>query len=195
MLIALAIVGGVALVAALWGIGIYNSLVRARNAVKEAWAQIEVQLKRRHDLIPNLVETARGYMQHEAGTLTAVTEARTAAIAARGPAETARAETRVAGALGGLFAVAERYPDLKANQNFLSLQTELGATENRIGFARQAYNDAVAAYRNARETFPNSVLAGSFESAEFFKLDDASEGAAPRVDFASTRSAPAPPRA
>jgi LemA protein len=179
----LLIVLGIIVAVGAWLVAIYNGLVRARNEVRNAWSQIDVQLKRRHDLIPNLVETAKGYMQHEAGTLESVTKARTAAMSARGPVDAARAESAVTTALSGLFAVAERYPDLKANQNFLALQEELSSTENRIGFARQAYNDAVTQYNNQREVFPNSLLAGAFERAEVFQLEDTADRAVPQVKF------------
>jgi LemA protein len=177
------IVLGLLVAAAVWLVSIYNGLVRARNQVRNAWSQIDVQLKRRHDLVPNLVETVKGYMQHEAGTLEAVTAARTAALRARGPAEAGQAETALSSALGSLFAVAERYPDLKANQNFLALQEELSSTENRIGFARQAYSDAVTHYNNQREIFPNSLLASAFDRAEVFELEDKGDRAVPQVKF------------
>jgi LemA protein len=167
---------------------VYNSLVRLRNAVKEAWAQIDVQLKRRYDLIPNLVETVKGYMVHERQTLEAVTQARAAAAGA-GPdvARRAQAEGGLTAALGRLFAVAEAYPDLKANQNFLALQEELTSTENKIGFSRQYYNDSVMHYNNKTQMFPSNVLAGvfGFKPAEFFELPQAEEREAPKVKFSS----------
>lgn len=164
---------------------LYNRLVILRNQVKNAWSQIDVQLKRRHDLIPNLVETARAYMAHERETLEGVTAARQAAAAAKGMSQVMQAETRLEGALAHLFALAENYPDLKANQNFLALHEELTTTENRITFARQAYNDAVMSLNNAIGTFPSSVVAGmfSFASEPFFTLGDAAERVAPRVNF------------
>ncbi len=177
------IVIGVIVLVVLWFIGIYNGLVRARNESKNAWSQIDVQLKRRHDLIPNLVETAKGYMKHEAETLEKVVQARNLAAAARGPAEAGRAEGALGAALSGFFAIAESYPDLKANQNFLSLQEELASTENRIGFARQAYNDAATTYNNKREVFPANLVAGSFQPAELFELKDEVQREAPKVKF------------
>jgi LemA protein len=161
----------------LLAVGVYNGLVTRRNAYKNAFAQIDVQLKRRYDLIPNLVETAKGYLKHERGTLEAVVAARNgAATAARAAASSpgdptamqalGGAEGVLAGALTRFMAVAEAYPDLKANQNMMSLQEELASTENRIAFARQAYNDAVMDYNNARETFPGVLLAGGFPAAQ-----------------------------
>src|SRR5437667_567315 len=149
----------------------FNGLVRRRNQVDNAWSQIDVQLKRRYDLIPNLVETVKGYAAHERGTFEAVTNARANAINATGPAQQAQAENVLSGALKSLFAVAEAYPDLKANQNFLSLQEELTSTEDRIAYARQFYNDSVLNYNNAIQTFPRNVLARNFNFAkrEFFE--------------------------
>jgi LemA protein len=148
--------------AILYAIALFNRLVRRRNQVENAWGQIDVQLKRRYDLIPNLVETVRGYAGHERGTLEAVTRARTQAMAASGPAEQAAAENALSGALKTLFAVAESYPELKANQNFLALQEELSDSENRIAYTRQYYNDAVLAYDNATSTFPANLFAAMF---------------------------------
>ena len=153
---------------------IYNSLIRSRNRVDNAWSQIDVQLKRRYDLIPNLVETVKGYAAHERQTLEAVTSARANAINAQqggNVAQQAQAENALSGALKSLFAVSEAYPDLKANQNFLQLQEELTSTEDRIAYARQFYNDSVLNYNNAIQTFPRSVLAGmfNFEKREFFE--------------------------
>ena len=169
----------------LWVVGTYNGLVRVRNAVKNAWAQIDVQLKRRHDLIPNLVETAKGYMRHERETLEAVTKARNLAAQAAGAGEASRAEQGLSSALGQFFLVVERYPDLKANQNFLALQEELASTENRIGFARQFYNDQVMQYNNRIQVFPASLIAGMFHFIlmELFELQAAEEREAPRVQF------------
>ena len=151
----------------------YNGLVKTRNRVDNAWSQIDVQLKRRHDLIPNLVETVKGYAAHERGTLEAVTNARANAINAssQGVAEQAQAENVLSGALKSLFAVAEAYPDLKANQNFLQLQEELTSTEDRIAYARQFYNDSVLNYNNRIQTFPRNVIANSFnfQKREFFE--------------------------
>ncbi len=164
----------------------YNRLVRLRNRVNNAWAQIEVQLKRRWDLIPNLIETVKGYAAHERGTFEAVTEARARAQQARTPAETAEAEGILGQALGRLFAVAEAYPELQADENFRQLQTELAETENRIAVSRQVYNDSVLTYNNAIQTFPGAVLAGPFGFAgrEFFDVEDEAQREPPRVDFA-----------
>ena len=176
-------------------IALYNRFVRYRNRVDNAWAQIEVQLKRRWDLIPNLVETVKGYAAHERGTFEAVTEARANAQRAQGPAETAAAEGILGAALGRLFAVAEAYPELQADENFRQLQSELAETENRIAVSRQVYNDTVLTFNNAIQTFPGVVIAGpfGFSAREFFETDEA-ERAAPRVDFGSaTGAAPAAP--
>ena len=175
----------IVLVLVFWVISIYNGLVRLRNAVKNAWSQIDVQLKRRHDLIPNLMETVKGYMQHERETLEAVTRARNLAAGASGVANQAQAETGLNQALMKFFAVAEQYPDLKANQNFMALQEELTSTENKIGFARQAYNDGVMQYNNQIEMFPSNIIAGMFNFAksEFFELKDEAERDVPKVSF------------
>lgn len=180
----------------LWAIAAYNGLVSKRNGYKNAFAQIEVQLKRRYDLIPNLVETAKGYMKHERETLEAVVAARqvasgavSAAAAAPGdPAAMAALQSAEAGmgaALGRLFAVSEAYPDLKANQNMLQLQEELTNTENQVGFARQAFNNAVTAYNTARETFPSVVIAGSmgFQEATLFEIERPEQREVPKVSF------------
>ena len=167
-------------------IGIYNALVRLRNRVKNAWAQIDVQLKRRYDLIPNLMETVKGYMKHERETLEAVTKARQIAIAASGGvADQAKAENMLTQTLRSLFAVVENYPDLKANQNFLALQEELTSTENKIGFARQFYNDEVLRLNNKVEMFPSNMVAGmfTFKRAESFELEDEAQREAPKVEF------------
>jgi len=183
--IALLIVAGIAVVVVLWIVGTFNGLVRLRNTVKNAWAQIDVQLKRRHDLIPNLVETAKGYMRHERETLEAVTKARNLAAQAGGAADASRAEQGLSSALGQFFLVVERYPDLKANQNFLSLQEELSSTENRIGFARQFYNDQVMRYNIRIQVFPASIVAGMFHFGpmELFELEAQEERAVPEVSF------------
>jgi LemA protein len=165
----------------------YNGLVKARNRVDNAFSQIEVQQKRRYDLIPNLVETVKGYAAHERQTLEAVTQARANAISAQqsgSVGEQAQAENVLTGALKSLFAVAEAYPDLKANQNFLNLQEELTATEDRIAYSRQFFNDSVLSYNNAIQTFPRNVLAGMFhfERREFFDAEPEA-GTAPRVSF------------
>ena len=156
----------------------YNGLVRLRNRIQGAWAQIDVQLRRRYDLIPNLVETVKGYATHEKGTFEAVTAARANAINAQGPAQKAAAEKVIIGALKSLFAVAEAYPDLKANQNFLSLQEELTSTEGRIAYARQFYNDEVLKLNTKIQVFPTSILAGmfGFTAHEYFEADDTSRG-------------------
>jgi LemA protein len=166
-------------------IGLYNSLVRQRQQVRNAWSQIDVQLKRRYDLIPNLVETVKGYAAHEKGTFERVVEARNAAIAATGVAAQGQAETVLTGALRQLFALAESYPDLKANQNFLALQEELSSTENRISFARQHYNDVVASYNTSRLSFPANLFAGAFGFGpeEFFEIATPDERTAPQVKF------------
>jgi LemA protein len=165
-------------------VALYNRFVRYRNRVDNAWAQIEVQLKRRWDLIPNLVETVRGYAQHERGTFEAVTEARANAQRAQGPADTAAAEGILGQALGRLFAVAEAYPELQADENFRQLQSELAETENRIAVSRQVYNDTVLTYNNAIQTFPGVMLAGpfGFTKREFFETDE-TQREPPRVDF------------
>jgi LemA protein len=162
----------------------YNGLVRLRNRIDNAWSQIDVQLKRRYDLIPNLVETVKGYAAHERQTLESVTQARANAINAQGPAQQAEAENVLSGALKSLFAVAEAYPDLKANQNFLSLQEELTSTEDRVAYARQFYNDSVLSYNNKLQTFPRNVIAGmfSFDKREYFEGDPEATGPV-RVQF------------
>jgi LemA protein len=168
-------------------IAIYNGLVRLRNQVKNAWAQIDVQLKRRHDLIPNLVETVKGYMKFERETLEAVTKARNVAVQASssGAAERGKVEGELSSALTRLLAVVERYPDLKANQNFLALQEQLTSTENKISFSRQYYNDSVLRYNNQTQMFPSNVIAGvtGFKAGEFFEVTAAEEREAPKVSF------------
>ncbi|MFI6325424.1 LemA family protein [Nonomuraea sp. NPDC050556] len=157
---------------------VYNGLVTKRNAVDNAWAQIDVQLKRRHDLIPNLVETVKGYAAHERQTLEAVLQARAGAMQVAGPGERARAESVLSSAIGGLFAVAEAYPQLQANQNFAALQEELSTSENRIAYSRQYYNDAVLTYNNAIHTIPANMVAGvtGFHEREYFQVADAERG-------------------
>jgi LemA protein len=166
-------------------IAIYNSLIRLRNQVDNAWSQIDVQLKRRHDLIPNLVETAKGYMKHERGTFEAVTEARSKAMGARNVSEVAKAEGALGEALSKFMLVVENYPDLKANQNFLSLQEELSSTENKIAFARQNYNDQVLFFNNKIQMFPSNIIAGmfAFSKRDFFEIEAAAEREAPKVSF------------
>ena len=171
-------------VAAIALIAIYNSLVVLRNQVKNAWSQIDVQLKRRHDLIPNLVETAKGYMQHERETLEKITEARSRAMGAGSVADKAVAEGELSGAMSKFFLVVENYPELKASQNFLALQEELTATENKISFARQNYNDRVLFYNNKLQMFPSNLVAGmfAFMAEEFFEIEER-EKEVPKVDF------------
>ncbi len=173
-------------VVVLWVMGMYNGLVGARNEVKNSWSQIDVQLKRRHDLIPNLVEAVKGYMGHERGTLEAVTKARQQAVEVTGGVEErAKVENALSQTLRSLFAVAEAYPDLKANQNFLALQEELTSTENKISFARQYYNDAVLRLNNRIQMFPSSVIAGmfNFQPETFFQVEAAEDRAVPQVKF------------
>jgi len=165
----------------------YNGLVQAKNSVKNAWSQIDVQLKRRHDLIPNLVETVKGYMKHERETLESVTKARQQAVdlSNASVADRAKIENFLSQTLKSLFAVSENYPDLKANQNFLGLQEEITTTENRVSFSRQAYNDEVLHLNNKTEMFPTNIIAGmfSFEQAEFFEIEDITEKEVPKVQF------------
>lgn len=184
-MVGLLVLSGIIVVLLLWVIGMYNGLVRLRNAVKNSWSQIDVQLKRRHDLIPNLIETVKGYMQHERQTLENITKARNLAMQAGGVGDKAQAESQLSQALSNFFVVAENYPDLKANQNFLSLQEELTSTENKIGFARQAYNDATMQFNNKIEMFPSNIIAGmfNFKQSEFFEIEDAVERAVPKVSF------------
>ena len=179
-----------------WAVGIYNGLVTARNAFRNAFAQIDVQLTRRHDLIPNLVETAKGYMKHERETLEAVITARNAAVsglktAAANPGDPnavqqlSGAENALSASLGRLFALAEAYPDLKANQNMMQLSEELTSTENKVAFARQAFNDAVMTYNNSREVFPNSIVANmfTFAPAQLLEIESPEKRAVPQVKF------------
>jgi LemA protein len=180
----------------LWLMASYNGLVRARNAYKNAFAQIDVQLTRRHDLIPNLVETAKGYMKHERETLDAVIQARTGAVNAQANAsanpgdavamhQLAGAENMLSETLGRLFALSEAYPDLKANQNMMQLSEELTSTENRVAFARQSFNDSVMNYNNRRETFPASLMAGmfGFQPAALYEVEEPGQREAPKVQF------------
>ena len=169
----------------IWFVGIYNALIRLRNQVKNAWSQIDVQLKRRHDLIPNLIETVKGYMKHERETLESITAYRSQAMNASSVGEKAEAEGLLGGALGKLQIAVEAYPDLKANQNFLSLQEELTSTENKISYARQSYNDQVLFYNNKIQMFPSNIVAGmfTFTEEEFFELEDPAEKAVPKVAF------------
>ena len=169
---------GVALLVVVYGIVQYNGLVRLRNRIESAWSQIDVQLQRRYDLIPNLIETVKGYAAHEKGVFESVTEARSRAMSAQGPAQQAQAENMVTSALKSLFAVAEAYPDLKANQNFALLQEELSGTEGKIAYARQFYNDSVQSYNTKIQTFPSNLVAGAFgfKEREYFEADDQSRG-------------------
>lgn len=198
-LLILLVIVGVVVIAALWGVGIYNGLVTARNAFKNAFAQIDVQLQRRFDLIPNLVETAKGYLSHERETFEAVTAARAAAMtglaaAKASPgdpaamAELAQTQGALNGALGRLMVSVEAYPELKANENMMQLTEELTSTENKVAFSRQAFNDSVMSYNNRREVFPSSVLAGMFNFAQAALLEipadqQAQVRAAPKVQF------------
>ncbi|HAU37724.1 MAG TPA: hypothetical protein DCX07_08415 [Phycisphaerales bacterium] len=179
------IVLAIVVLAVLALVAIYNGLVQKRIRCQEAWSQIDVQLKRRYDLIPNLVETVKGYAAHEKETLERVIQARNAAIAAQGVKQQAEAENMLTGALKQLFALSEAYPNLKANENFAQLQEELTSTENKISFSRQHYNDSAAVYNTARETFPNNLVAGvfGFQRQEFFELEDKAEREAPKVKF------------
>ncbi|MCK4654023.1 MAG: LemA family protein [Candidatus Cloacimonetes bacterium] len=181
------LIAAVVIVIFLIFIGIYNSLIRRRNQVKNAWSQIDVQLKRRHDLIPNLVETAKGYMKHESETLKSITEARSKAMGANTIADKSKAESALSGAMSKFFLVVENYPDLKANQNFLAVQEELTSTENKIAFSRQSYNDQVLFFNNKIQMFPSNMVAGmyNFKKEEFFELEDKAERAVPKVDFSS----------
>ncbi len=169
----------------LFVISMYNTLVRHRNQVDNAWSQIDVQLKRRHDLIPNLVETAKGYMKHERETFEAITKARSQAMGAKSVSEASKAEGVLGEALSKFMLVVENYPDLKANQNFLALQEELSSTENRIAFARQNYNDQVLFFNNKIQMFPSNVIAGmfGFGKRDFFEVQTAAEREAPKVSF------------
>ena len=184
-LVVLLVVGGIILLLILWFVGMYNGLVRLKNQVENAWSQIDVQLKRRHDLIPNLVETVKGYAAHEKETLDRVIKARSQAISATGLGDRIKAEGELSAALSKLMLLVENYPDLKANQNFLALQEELTSTENRISFARQFYNDSVMQYNNKIQMFPSNIIAGMFNFKEgtFFEIEDKAEREVPKVKF------------
>jgi len=175
-MIVLIVVGAIVLLLILWMIGAYNGLVRLRQLVKNSWAQIDVQLKRRYDLIPNLVETVKGYAKHEKELLENVTKARARCLEAsgKGVGEIAKAENMLGGALRGLMVAVEAYPDLKANQNFLALQEELTSTENKIAFSRQNYNNVVTRYNTRQEVFPTNMIAGmfGFSPEELFEIDE-----------------------
>lgn len=190
------IVLGIIVAIALWAIALYNTLVNLRNRVRNSFAQIDVQLTRRYDLIPNLIEAVKGYMSHERETLTAVIEARNVAVsglkqAAADPSNAeaikalGAAEATLGGTLGRLFALAESYPDLKANQNMMQFQEELASTENKVAFSRQAFNDAVMSYNNACQNFPSNMIANnfSFKHSEFLEIGDEQKREAPRVSF------------
>ena len=166
-------------------IGAYNALIRFRNQVDNSWSQIDVQLKRRHDLIPNLVETAKGYMKHERGTFEAITNARSQAMGAKSVSEASKAEGALGEALSKFMLVVENYPDLKANQNFLAVQEELTSTENKISFARQSYNDQVLFFNNKIQMFPSNIVANvfNFGKRDFFELEVAAEREVPKVSF------------
>ena len=181
----LIIIGVVVVVAIMFVVGIFNSLVRLRNQVDNSWSQIDVQLKRRHDLIPNLIETAKGYMEHERGTFEAITQARSQAMGATGVSETGKAEGALSEAMSKFMLVVENYPDLKANQNFLALQEELTSTENKIAFSRQSYNDQVLFFNNKIQMFPSNVVANSFNFAarDFFEIEVPAERETPKVSF------------
>jgi LemA protein len=172
-------------VIALWVMGAYNALIALKNQVINAWKQIDVQLKRRHDLIPNLVNTVKGAMEFERGTLEAVISARNKAVSAQGVAQTAKAEGELSQALGRLFALSENYPELKSSANVLQLQEELTSTENKIGFARQLYNDVSTQYNTKQAQFPTSLVAGMAKAspAELWEIEDAAERAVPKVDL------------
>ncbi|MBI2871523.1 MAG: LemA family protein [Candidatus Omnitrophica bacterium] len=179
------IVLGAAVLAVLMFIGIFNSLVALRNQTQNAWSQIDVQLKRRYDLIPNLLEAVKGYMGHERATLENVTRARSQAMSAQSVGEKSRAEGALTDSVNKFFLVVENYPELKANQNFMALQEELRSTENKIAFARQSYNDQILFYNNKLQMFPSNVVAGCFQfkQGEYFQMDDAAHRAAPQVKF------------
>ena len=168
-----------------WAIALYNGLIGLRNQVQNGWRQIDIQLKRRHDLIPNLVNTVRGAMEFERDTLTQVMEARSRALSASGPVDAAKKEGELTQALGRLFAVAENYPTLKANENVKMLQEELSSTENKVGFARQFYNDIATKFNTAQQTFPSNIFASmlGFKPAELFEITDAGDRAVPAVDL------------
>ena len=177
--------GALVLILVLWFVGIYNSLVRLKNQCENSWSQIDVQLKRRHDLIPNLIETVKGYMKHERELLENITKFRSQAMNAQSVGQSAAAEGLLSGALGKLMVAVENYPDLKASQNFLALQEELTSTENKVSFSRQAYNDAAMFFNNKIQMFPSNVVAGMFGFAlrEFFQVENAVEREVPKVAF------------
>jgi LemA protein len=184
-MIPLIVIGVIVLVLIVFVVGVYNALVRLRNQVDNAWSQIDVQLKRRHDLIPNLVETAKGYMTHERGTFESITKARSQAMGASSVAEASKAEGMLSEALSKFMLVVENYPELKANQNFLALQETLTSTENKIAFARQGYNDQVLFFNNKIQMFPSNIIAGmfNFTKRDFFEIQNEAEREVPKVQF------------
>ena len=184
-MIALIIVAVILALLVIFVIGVYNALIRLRNQVDNAWSQIDVQLKRRHDLIPNLVETAKGYMKHERETFEEITKARSQAMGAKSVSEASKAEGALGEALSKFMLVVENYPDLKANQNFLSLQEELTSTENKTAFARQSYNDQVLFFNNKIQMFPSNIVANMFNfgKRDFFEIEVAVEREVPKVSF------------
>jgi LemA protein len=184
-IIALIIVAAILVLLIIFVIGIYNALIRLRNQVDNAWSQIDVQLKRRHDLIPNLVETAKGYMKHERETFEAITKARSQAMGAQTVSEASKAEGALGEALSKFMLVVENYPELKANQNFLAVQEELTGTENKISFARQSYNDQVLFFNNKIQMFPSNIIANmfSFTKRDFFEIEVEAEREVPKVSF------------
>ncbi|HUU30962.1 MAG TPA: LemA family protein [Phycisphaerae bacterium] len=185
VLVVLLVVGVVVLGVVIWLIAAYNGLVRLRNVVESAWSQIDVQLKRRYDLIPNLVETVKGYAAHEKETFERVIQARQRGMDASNVKDQQAAENMITGALRQLFALSEAYPDLKANQNFLALQEELASTENKIGFARQYYNETVKDFNTRQQVFPTNLVAGpfGFKPADFFEIEEPAAREAPKVKF------------
>ena len=182
---ALIVVAVIVVLLIIFVIGVYNALIRLRNQVDNSWSQIDVQLKRRHDLIPNLVETAKGYMTHERETFEAITKARSQAMGAKNVAEASKAEGALGEALSKFMLVVENYPDLKANQNFLAVQEELTSTENKISFARQSYNDQVLFFNNKIQVFPSHIVANMFNfgKRDFFEIEAAAEREVPKVSF------------
>ena len=184
-MIPLIVIAALIILSIFFVISIYNALVRLRNQVDNSWSQIDVQLKRRHDLIPNLVETAKGYMQHERQTFEAITDARSKAMGAGSVSESSKSEGALGQALSNFMLVVENYPDLKANQNFLAIQEELTSTENKISFARQNYNDQVLFLNNKAQMFPSNIIAGmfNFTKRDFLELENAAEKEVPKVSF------------
>jgi len=182
---ALIVVAVIVVLLIIFVIGVYNALIRLRNQVDNSWSQIDVQLKRRHDLIPNLVETAKGYMKHERETFETITKARSQAMGAKTVSEASKAEGALGEALSRFMLVVENYPDLKANQNFLAVQEELTSTENKISFARQSYNDQVLFFNNKIQMFPSNIVANMFNfgKRDFFELESAAEREVPKVSF------------